>query len=57
MAALGPVADVVDVDGDDAGLDGSLDDGLIEGAAEHIREEGENIDAHSYPILPHNKRN
>src|SRR2546430_16368596 len=55
VAALRPIADVMDVDRNDAGLDGPLDDGLIEGAAEHAREEGEDIDAHSYPILPHIK--
>ena len=38
---------------DDAGVDGALDDGLIEGAAEHGGEEGKDIDAHSHPILPH----
>ena len=53
VASLGPLADIVGVNGNDAGLDGPLDDGLIEGAAKHGWKESEDIDAHAHPILPH----
>src|SRR2546427_12860597 len=55
VAALRPIADVMDVDRNDAGLDGPLDDGIIEGAAENGRGKGEEIDGESYPNLAHIK--
>src|SRR5206468_4937100 len=53
MAAFRPVADVVYVDRNNGRLDCTLDDRLIEGAAEHTRKEREDVDAHAHPILPH----
>jgi len=51
MPIAGVVTDVVEEDLDDPLFHRPLDDALLEGAAEHARKDGEDIDAHNagYP--------
>jgi len=44
----GPIAELVDGDLDQAGVLSALEDGLVEGAFEHLGEEGEHVEAHSW---------
>ena len=46
VAAEAPVAEVMEGELDGLLLDGAGDDALVEGAAEHLREERDDVDAH-----------
>ena len=48
VLVLGVVADVVQDDFDEAAFDGAAEDAGLQRAAEHLREEGEDVDAHGY---------
>lgn len=44
MAVVGPVAEVVELDVEEAGFTGSVNDAMVERAAEEVREDGENVE-------------
>ncbi len=46
VAVVGPIAEVVDEDADEAGLAGACEDAAVEGAAEELGEDGEDVEGH-----------